>query len=270
MKSFKVAIHGVPRSGTSWIGSIFDSSKNVVYRNQPLFSFAFKSFLNEESSGNEIDDFFESISKSNDDYITQKEGKNNGLIPDFDKGLQTHIVYKEARYHHILPNMLSNDKDVKVVGIIRNPKSVISSWMNAPKEFNNKEWDIFTEWKDANLKNLKAPEEFYGYNKWKETALNFLELKNKYPKRFYILNYKTLLNDTENEVRNLFSFCNISIDSQTINFLKKGQNIDLSHEAYSVYRKNQKDDKWKNHLPIQIINEIDKDLIKSGLELYIN
>ena len=49
MSLVKVAIHGVPRSGTTWLGSIFDSSPNVIYRNQPLFSYAFKSYLSEHS-----------------------------------------------------------------------------------------------------------------------------------------------------------------------------------------------------------------------------
>lgn len=42
------------------------------------------------------------INKSNDDFILQKEGKKIGHIPNFNKENITHIVYKEARYHHIL------------------------------------------------------------------------------------------------------------------------------------------------------------------------
>ena len=34
-----VAIFGVPRSGTSWLGQIFNSSPMVAYRFQPLFSY---------------------------------------------------------------------------------------------------------------------------------------------------------------------------------------------------------------------------------------
>ena len=33
---------GVPRSGTSWFGELFNSSPRVAYRFQPLFSYAFK------------------------------------------------------------------------------------------------------------------------------------------------------------------------------------------------------------------------------------
>ncbi|RSK40518.1 sulfotransferase domain-containing protein [Mangrovimonas spongiae] len=270
MKTFKIAIHGVPRSGTSWVGAIFDSSNKVIYRHQPLFSYAFKSFLNDSSSAEDINDFFEKVSLSHDDFITQKSEKEKGLIPVFDKGDITHIIYKEARYHHILSNMLEKDDEVKVIGIIRNPKSVIYSWMNAPKEFKKDEWDILNEWEKADKKNKGAIEEFYGYEKWKEVAINFLKLKEKYPDRFYILDYRALLKDTEQEIKKMFLFCNLDLGFQTLDFIRKGQKKDLSRHAYSVFRINQKDDKWKGNLPSEIIKKIDNDLIGTDLEKYLD
>lgn len=49
-----IAIFGVPRSGTSWLGQLFNSSERVAYRYQPLFSYAFKGRLNENSTLDEI------------------------------------------------------------------------------------------------------------------------------------------------------------------------------------------------------------------------
>ena len=46
-----ILITGVARSGTSWIGQIIDSSPEVVYRFQPLFSYAFKGFLDSNFIG---------------------------------------------------------------------------------------------------------------------------------------------------------------------------------------------------------------------------
>ena len=85
MKLNKVALHGVPRSGTSWLGSILDSSKNVIYRHQPLFSYAFKSFLDENATKEKIETFFLAIAKSEDDFLLQKEAKQKQLIPSFAK-----------------------------------------------------------------------------------------------------------------------------------------------------------------------------------------
>lgn len=40
----KIAIHSVPRSGSTWLGEILNSSANVKYCFQPLFSYKFKEF----------------------------------------------------------------------------------------------------------------------------------------------------------------------------------------------------------------------------------
>ena len=37
-----LALFGCPRSGTSWLGQIFNSAPDVAYRYQPLFSYEFK------------------------------------------------------------------------------------------------------------------------------------------------------------------------------------------------------------------------------------
>jgi len=67
------AIFGVPRSGTSWLGQIFNSSPNVAYRFQPLFSYAFKSRLNEHSTADDIENFSRDILNTSDEFVTQKK-----------------------------------------------------------------------------------------------------------------------------------------------------------------------------------------------------
>ena len=42
----RIGLHGVPRSGTSWLGNIFNSSPDLTYKHQPLYSYAFKNYLN--------------------------------------------------------------------------------------------------------------------------------------------------------------------------------------------------------------------------------
>jgi len=264
----KIAFHGVPRSGTSWVGSIFDSSEHVAYRHQPLFSYAFKSFLNKDSNDEEIEDFFYKILNTDDSFVLQKNEKEKGSIPTFIKSNITHIIYKEARYHNILPNLLEKNSEIKVVGIIRNPKSVISSWYQAKKEFDKNNWCLFEEWEDARKKNEYKTENFYGYKKWKEVACLFLRLQNNYPNRFYTLNYSNLLLKTKLEVQKLFDFCEIPLNKQTIDFIYKSSTVDYSEDPYSVYRMNQNDDKWKDILPIEIINKIDDDLNESDLEVF--
>ena len=65
----KVAIFGVPRSGTSWLGQIFNGHPDVCMRNQPLFSYEHKGRLNETSSEFDINCFFEEIYNSQDNFV---------------------------------------------------------------------------------------------------------------------------------------------------------------------------------------------------------
>ena len=255
----KIAIHSAPRSGSTWLGSIFDSHPSVVYKMQPLFSYALKDRLSPKSSNSEISDFYQELLKTKDDFLDQKEGKQKGIIPSFSKNECKAIVYKEVRYHHILNNLLQQNDEVRVIGLIRNPFSVISSWLKAPKEFKKElGWQIEEEWRFAPKKNLKKPEEFNGYEKWKEIAQIFLKLQKTYPSRFYLVQYDDLLINTFNEVSKIFAFCGLTMDEQTRHFLKVSSNKDDS-DAYSVFKQKNKDDGWKQDLPDFIIKEIKED-----------
>ena len=103
----KIAIHSVPRSGSTWLGNIFNSHPKVSFKYQPLFSYAFKGYLTEVSNAESINSFFCEIQLSTDSFINQIEGIEKGIIPDFKKeDTPTHVCYKEVRYHNVLENML--------------------------------------------------------------------------------------------------------------------------------------------------------------------
>ena len=103
----KIAIFGVPRSGTSWLSQILNSHPDVVLRFQPLFSYGHKGRLTAHSSAEQIRAFFEEILYTQDAYaaMTSEAQKN---YPSFQKSaLPTHIAFKETRYIHIIENILS-------------------------------------------------------------------------------------------------------------------------------------------------------------------
>jgi hypothetical protein len=66
-----VGIHGAPRSGTSWLGQLFNSSEHVAYRYQPFFSYAFKERLSVRSGALEIQRFFDDLRNTEDDFVLQ-------------------------------------------------------------------------------------------------------------------------------------------------------------------------------------------------------
>jgi len=271
MRTKRIAIHSVPRSGSTWLGEIFNSNEHTNFKHQPLFSYAFKGILTDNSPKEEILDFFYAIANSDDEYINQYQQRQEGIVPTFVKKKPSEfIVYKEVRYHNIIENLLKKDNEIKVVGLVRNPMSVISSWIKAPKEFRKGEdWNELEEWRYAEKKNLNKPEEFFGYGKWKEVTLLFEKLKHEYPDRFYLLKYGELLNKTQEKVAKLFTFCGMILTKQTIDFINDSSTTDKSNDAYSVYRKKQTDDKWKSELNPEIARLILKDLKDNNLEDYI-
>ena len=262
----RIAIHSAPRSGSSWLGQILNSSLKVCFRFQPLFSYAFKDYLNEKSSQEDIMTFFEQIAKSNDDFLLQSDKVENGEYPSFAKDDEfTHIVYKEVRYHNIIKNMLIKDKDLIVIGLIRNPYAVISSFLNSPREFRRDlGWKEFEEWKFADKKNLNKPEEFFGFEKWKEVYFIFKELEKEFKDRFCIVYYDDLIKETLNEVKRIFTFCNLDVNVQTKKFIKNS-NSSNNKTVYSVYRKKTNDNDWMDNLETSIRDMINFDLVEKNI-----
>lgn len=267
----RVAIHSVPRSGSSWLGQIFNSSTNVCFRFQPFFSYAFKDYLNNNSSDQDILRFFKEISESNDQFLLQTNRIKTGEYPIFEKKPNfSHIVYKEVRYHNILENLLKNDHNLKVIGLVRSPFAVINSFLQSPKEFRKDlGWVAEKEWRYSVKKNLNKEEEFFGYEKWKEVYFLFQRLENEYKERFCIVYYDNLILDTVREVDRIFDFCSLCFDSQTMQFIEKSMSL-KNNSVYSVFRKKIQDSAWRSTLPHSIYKEIQEDLLKNKINRYID
>jgi len=263
-----IAIHGAPRSGTTWLGEIINSSHNVCYKFQPLFSYALKHYLGTNSSYEDIRNFFQILKSEEDPFCNRSEERIAGELPTFIKKHITHVAYKEVRYHQIVPNLLRKDNSLKLVAIIRNPIDVMASWIRAPREFRaDLGWKVEEEWRYALKKNLNNPENFFGFEKWKESSLLFLNLKQCFPDRVKILSYSNLKKNLFSEVHALFDFLSLQIEQQTISFVKDSQSKSAKTE-YGVYRQTS-DKAWtpEEKFP-HIADEILHDLSGGPLETY--
>lgn len=265
----RIAIHSAPRSGSTWLGALFDAHPEVIYKFQPLFSYAFKDYLDENSNRDLIREFFDRISVAKDDFLDQTKSKELGLVPSFKKIAPKAIVYKEVRYHHILENMMVKDKEMYVIGLVRNPLAVINSWWKAPKEFKTDlGWKFEEEWLQATLKNLDKKEEFNGYNKWKEVAYLFLELQEKYPDRFHLLKYQDLLFDTTLEIKKISNFLKLPMSIEQENFVEQSKS-QHNKDAYGVFKVKIDDHDWEGQLPLHIVEFIAKDIKGTPLEQFL-
>lgn len=263
----KVAIFGVPRSGTTWLSQILNSHPAVALRFQPLFSYGHKGSLTEHSSAAEIREFFDKILCTQDAFaLMATEFQKN--YPSFQKtATPTHIVFKETRYLHIIENILAQCSEVKIVGIVRNPLAVLASWVSAPKEF-NPDWDIRSEWRGALSKNQNRPEEFYGFDKWKETAEAFLRFQSQFPQQFELVRYNELNRTPLATTKKLFDFCGLEICGQVEDFLAASKSRHDS-DPYSVYRAKANDDHWQDILPDEISKQIMLELKHTPLDIFL-
>ncbi len=268
-----ISIHGVPRSGTSWLGHIFNSSEEVAFRYQPLFSYRYKHFLKLDTPTEEMKAFFKELYELEyDEFIFLGEHQlrlENGEYYNFQKQTEApFLVMKMVRYHYLVEQFLKKIPNMKVVGIVRNPKAVINSWMKAPKEF-EPDWDHLNEWKLAEKKNLGRAEEYYGFEKWKEISNNFLRFLEEYPDKFYLVKYEELVENTLEETQKMFDFCGIKVSDQVKSFINQSQSKEIESHPYSVFRKKTVKDKWQSQLDPRIKEVIDEDLKATPLEFFL-
>ena len=263
-----VCIQGVPRSGTSWLGQIFKSAPSVAFRFQPLFSYAFKDRLGPDSSKVEIIAFFEDILQTDDRFVLQQDDAIHVDYPTFsDQGEVTHLVMKEVRYNHILKNLIRVIPDLKVIGLVRDPRAVMDSWINAPREF-KPEWNVQEQWRSGDLKNQGRVEEFFGFNKWKEVAQLFIDLEKEDPEQCKVVRYADLNSDPLGTVRELFDFCDLTLTERTISFIEESRSKE-GKDANSIYRKTRPDTAWQERLPVNIADAILEELEGTSLARFL-
>lgn len=250
-----VAIFGVPRSGTSWLGQIFNSSEHVAYRYQPIFSYSFPFSIDKDSNNEDIKKFQKALLETDDPFVCQKKNILGNKTPNFQKKEFTHLVWKEVRYLETMETLLTNS-DTKIIGIVRHPCGVIKSWMRAPKEF-DENWDIIEEWRYAEKKN-NTKHDYYGFENWVKVTDMMLKLRSKFPSRLTLVTYEDLSKYTFNETKRLWKFCELSFSEQTRNFIYESTSKS-TEDPYDVYRNKKTVDEWRKYLPQDLINKILKD-----------
>ncbi len=268
-----VSIHGVPRSGTSWLGQIFNSHSRVAYRFQPLFSYRFRDRLSLSSTAEEILAFLNELYQvTDDDFIAgnwpRQEKNEPPSAPTLRKQNRPDVmVMKEVRYHYMIEKFIQAVPDIKVIGIVRNPCAVINSWLHNPNEF-SPEWDTLSEWRRAPTKNQAKASEYFGYEKWKELTASFLHLEQCYPGTFALVRYEQLVSKPVETIERAFSFAGLDVEAQVTDFIHASQSRHLD-DPYAVYKSPGVKDKWREQLDFRIVQAIAQDLSGTKLESFL-
>lgn len=255
-----IVIIGMPRSGTSWLSQIIESSPEVRFKMSPLFSYAFKNAIDENSSKEEYEKVFTSAYNTENEFMNHSLRREDGNFPIFNKQLEAPPVFaiKMTRFHNTISKMLEYFDNLKMVAIVRHPCGAIGSWLKTPSEF-PKGADPMTEWRTGACRK-KGPEEFWGFEDWKKVTRIHLKLENIFSNQFKIIQYEQIVNCLEQEVDNLFRFLDLKIGGETRKFMHESQTIH-KNGSYSVFKNPNVKDQWRQQLdPIirdQIISEVE-------------
>jgi len=262
-----IVIIGMPRSGTSWLGQIFDSSPNVAFRTEPIFSYAFKNIVDESSGREDYKKFFDGIYSSQDDFLLQKDKRTAGTYPTFQKrGNPEFLAFKTTRFHHLMDDMLRYFGNLKMIGIVRHPCGAINSWLNTPREFPASA-DPMKEWRSGSCRK-SAKEEYWGFNDWKDVTLLHIGLGKKYPGQFKIIKYEDLVKNTFEVAEKIFSFTGVKFEEQTARFIQECHSRHDS-DSYSVFKNKDVAYSWEKDLPEQIQKEIMEEVKGTDMEKFL-
>ena len=264
-----ISIHGVPRSGTSWLGQIVDSSPDVRYKYQPLFSYAFKDRISLKSDKKDIYKYFNKLYDCDDEFLDQTYKKEKDIYPHFEikKEKPSILATKMVRYHYLIPHYLEKINNIKFIFIVRNPCAVLYSWKNVPREF-YEEWEFDQEWRFAQSMNKFRPEQYFGFHKWKEAVKLFIEMKKSYPKKVLLISYEDLVKQTKERVKDIYNFIDLRLTDQTKNFIEKSISY-YQDDPSSVFKANKDIYEWKNNLDKNIINTIENELKNTEFEKFL-
>ncbi len=262
-----VWIAGVARSGTSWIGQIFNSHPLVRFRFQPLFSYEFKSRVNEDSTDTDYQSFLTELWQTETDFLTQRDKVETGDYPCFAKSQPEEVlVFKENRFQSVIEPMLRRVPNLHVVAIVRHPCAVMYSCSQNAKEFPAGS-DLLKEWRFGGCKN-SGPEDYFGYYKWKEVANLYLDLIEQYPNRVTLIHYDQMITDSQQFAQNMLSSAGIEMHQQVREFIEDSGRQNRT-SFYSVFKDGSQTHKWKHCLDSYIAKEIAADLRGSRLECFL-
>lgn len=261
-------IAGVPRSGTSWLAEIMNSSPETACRFQPLFSWAFKDHVGVDSPREDYERFLHDLYASQDTFLLQTDKREAGIYPVFTKRPSPRVLcMKEVRYHYLHVRFLTYFPEFKLIAIVRNPCAVLASWMASPKEFppgSNPQ----SEWRLGACKNQGKPENFFGFYKWREATHIFLDLQERFPDRVQLIRYEDLVENPDSISEQLFAFVGLPFGEQTRRFLAECNNRH-SDDPYSVFKHKEVKDRWRRDLDPTIIRGVEEEIRGTRLEPFL-
>jgi hypothetical protein len=263
-----VIVAGMPRSGTTWLGQIFDSHPEVAYRVCPLFCHSLKNALDLDSPRSAWQHVLQKAFLEPTEYMLEIRGRLAGDLPPF--SLKTRpprrLVLKFDHHQNLVGRALELFDDLRVVGIVRDPCAAIDSWLRAPKEF-PQEADPLQHWRDGRIKK-RWPGDHFGFDDWKRLAAEFLALQQRYPGRMELMWYDQFVRAGPAAAEALLARCGLGPHPAPRAFVEDSHSRH-SDATYSVFKRPGVVGAWRKRLPSAIREAIERELRGTPLEVFL-
>jgi hypothetical protein len=265
-----IILNGMPRSGTSWLSQIVDSSPEVTYRVTPLFAYENKGRITESSSKEDWLALLRDSFETDNEYMTVSRQRERGLFPRFEKsgGAADVFAIKFDRFHNLMPSLLRlfRDDGIRFVFIVRHPCGAINSWLRAPREF-PPDADPMENWRTGAVKKIEYGDHF-GFDDWCSVTRMHIELAKRHPQNCMLVRYEELVDGAVDEAHRIFDFLELEWTEQTENFVRASQEAQ-NDDPYAVYKLPTVKETWRKTLDRRIVQQIESELIGSDLEPFL-
>lgn len=262
-------ITGMPRSGTSWVGQIVESCPAVRYKMSPLFSWTFKNALGPGASREEWERLLRAAYETPGEFLDQTHRRAAGEYPVFRERMEDPpmLVLKFNRFQGLVPELLDLFPELRMLSVVRHPCGAIHSWLTARGEFPS-DADPLEHWRSGAAKKT-GPEDFFGFEDWKEVTRLHMRLAREHPERFRIERYEELVEEPVAGGRRILDFLGLPFTDQTRDFLERSHR-DVVPGDYSVFKSPAVKDRWRTELQPEIRDAILGELRGSELERFLS
>lgn len=258
----------MPRSGTSWLGQIFDSHPAVRFKLSPLFSYDFKNHLSLESTTTDWSDLWQAAYERQSEFMSQSGRRQSGEYPTFSNKLAAppFFAIKDTRFHELTRSALLHLPNLFVIAIVRHPAGAIHSWLTSPGEFPATA-NPLDEWRTGSCRKTGFGE-FWGFDDWKKVTTLHLELQNEFSDRVKLLRYEELVKNPSDITAQIFDFVGLDPSKQTEEFLRQCHSKHLPSE-YSVFKNPEVAQRWRHELQPAIVETIQHEITGTSLEIFL-
>ena len=257
---------GMPRSGTTWLSQIFESSPDFIVRLSPNYSWPLKNNLNLDSSREEWISSFASALNTDDEFMTQNFRRVTGELSTFPpRSMEAvkRLAIKDTRFHDLYLHCMEVFAEAQAIYLVRHPGGMLNSWWRS-KEFPATA-AFADEWRAGACRKVEGPGEYWGFDDWCSLTTQYLSLQEQAPERFLVCRYEELVRDRIRVSGKLFEFAGCTLHPETRAFLQDSQSRH-DERTYAVFKNPSVADRWRTELPEEIQESIRAELAGTPLE----